>query len=116
MAEGGVEALLDKSRRKPNLANRVDPLLEERVIEYAIQFPAYGQLRASNELRKEGIFVSASGVRSIWLRHQLSSKKQRLTALESKMAEEGLVLTREDGISPVRCPIASLTPLRCGFR
>lgn len=29
VAEGGVEALLDKSRRKPNLAHRVDPPLED---------------------------------------------------------------------------------------
>lgn len=42
---------------------------------------------------KEGIFVSPSGVRSIWLRHQLESKKQRLKSLEKKSAEEGLVLT-----------------------
>lgn len=63
------------------------------MVEYAIEYPAYGQLRTSNELRKEGVFVSASGVRSIWMRHQLANKRQRLTALEKKMAETGLVLT-----------------------
>lgn len=92
-AEGGVEALLDKSRRKPNLANRVDEAIELAVNEHAIEFPAHGQLRASNELRKRGIFVSPSGVRSIWLRHQLGCLKQRLSALEKRSAEEGLVLT-----------------------
>ena len=50
-------------------------------------------MRASNELRKQGVFVSPSGVRSVWLRHNLASKKQRLTALEKKSAEEGIVLT-----------------------
>lgn len=90
---GGVEALMDKSRRKPNLKNRVDDAIEKAVIEIAIEFPAYGQLRASNELRKRGIFVSASGVRSIWLRHQLASKKLRLKELEKRSAEQGLVLT-----------------------
>ena len=30
--EGGVEALLEKSRRKPNLKNRVDPVVEEAVL------------------------------------------------------------------------------------
>lgn len=93
VATGGVQALLEKSRRKPNLENRVDPLIEQRVLDYAIEFPTYGQLRTSNELRKEGLFVSPSGVRSIWLRHHLANKKQRLTALEKKMAEEGIVLT-----------------------
>lgn len=91
--QGGVEALLEKDRRKPNLMNRVDPLIEQRVINYAIEFPTHGQLRTSNELRKLGVFVSASGVRCIWLRHDLGNKKQRLKALEKKVAEDGIVLT-----------------------
>jgi len=90
---GGVEALLEKSRRKPNLENRVDEAIEKRVILYAIDFPTHGQLRTSNELRKEGIIISASGVRSVWVRNQLGNKKQRLAALEKKMAEEGFILT-----------------------
>src|SRR3990167_5635964 len=47
---GGVEALLEKTRRKPNLENRIDAAIEQRVIAYAIEFPTYGQLRTSNEL------------------------------------------------------------------
>ena len=93
VATGGVEALLEKTRRKPNLENRVDLVIEQRVIAYAIEFPTHGQLRTSNELRKEGMFVSPSGVRSVWLRSALANKKQRLNVLEKKMAEEGLVLT-----------------------
>lgn len=84
---------MDKSRRKPNLKNRVDEKVENDVVAYAIDFPAYGQVRASNELRKAGTFVSPSGVRSIWLRHNLASMKTRLAALEKKSADEGLVLT-----------------------
>lgn len=90
---GGVEALVDKDRRRPNIKNRVDPQTESAVITYATDFPAHGQVRASNELRKKGVFVSPSGVRSIWLRHELSSFKLRLKALEAKVAEEGLILT-----------------------
>lgn len=90
---GGVEALLDKSRKQPNVKNRVDEATESAVVAFAIEWPAYGQLRASNELRKQGIFVSPSGVRSIWLRYELASLKQRLKALEKKSAEEGFVLT-----------------------
>ena len=78
VSEGGVEALIEKSRKKPNLENRVDEAVEKAVAELAIEFPAYGQTRASNELRKRSIFVSASGVRSIWLRHDLESFKKRL--------------------------------------
>lgn len=97
--EGGVEALLDKNRRKPNPKNRVEPQIEQAVLDFALECPAHGQVRASNELRKQGVFVSPSGVRSIWLRHQLQSRKLRLRALESKMAEEGLVLTEAQVIA-----------------
>ncbi len=64
--EGGVDALFDISRRQPNLKNRVDEKTEQAVIAHVIDYPAHGQARTSNELRKQGIFVSPSGIRSIW--------------------------------------------------
>ncbi len=91
--KGGVDALYEVNRRKPNTKNRVDEKTEQAVLDYAIEFPAHGQARTSNELRKRGIFVSPSGVRSIWLRHHLANFKDRLKALEAKMAAEGLILT-----------------------
>ena len=93
--EGGVEALVEKPRRKPNVKNRVAPEVEDAVCEVAIEFPAYGQLRASNELRKKGVVVSPAGVRGIWIRHDLESMKKRLKRLEAKMAKENLILTEE---------------------
>lgn len=91
--EGGVEALFEQSRSKPNPKNRVDEKVEAAVIQHALDFPAHGQQRTSNELRKQGVFVSGSGVRSIWLRHQLANFRDRLKALEDKVAEDGLILT-----------------------
>jgi len=90
---GGVEALIDRSRSKPNLKNRVDPQVETAVVNYALEEPAHGQTRASNELRRRGIFVSPAGVRSIWLRNDLACFKDRLKALEAKVAEDGSILT-----------------------
>jgi transposase InsO family protein len=91
--EGGVQALLDVSRRKPIPQNRVEPHIEETVLAYALEQPAHGQTRVSNELRRKGIFISASGVRSVWLRHDLANFKQRLYALEKHVAQTGKVLT-----------------------
>jgi len=91
--DGGVDALIDKSRRKPNVKNRVDEMTEDAVVAYAVEQPAHGQVRASNELRKRGVFISPSGVRCVWLRHQLGRFKDRLKALEEKMAQEQMILT-----------------------
>ena len=91
--EGGIDNLIEKSRRKPNLKNRIDEKTESAVVGFAVEYPAYGQVRAANELRKKAIFVSAGGVRSIWLRHNLETFKKRLSALEKKAMDGGLILT-----------------------
>lgn len=90
---GGLDALIDKDRRAPNIKNRVDEATEQAVIGYAIAQPAHGQHRTSNELRKKSVFVSGSGVRSIQLRHNLENFKKRLKALEDKVANDGIILS-----------------------
>ncbi|HDL1152262.1 TPA: IS481 family transposase, partial [Mannheimia haemolytica] len=91
--QSGVDALLNQNRRVPNLKNRVDEATEQAVVKFAFDNPAFGQVRVSNELRKQGIFISAGGVRSIWLRHNLANFKQRLNALEKAVAEKGIILS-----------------------
>jgi transposase InsO family protein len=78
--QGGVEALIDQSR-------------QAAVVAYAVEQPAHGQVRASNELRKRGIFISPSGIRCVWMRNNLACFKDRLKALEEKSAKENFILT-----------------------
>ena len=92
---GGIEALVQVDRRRPNHKNRVEEATEAAVVAFALGYPAYGQVRASNELRKQGVFISPTGVRCVWLRHDLASFKRRLVALERKMAESGGVVLTE---------------------
>jgi transposase InsO family protein len=90
---GGLSALQEKSRRQPNRKNRVAPEVEEAIVTLALEEPAWGQTRTSNELHKRGILISPAGVRSVWLRHDLEVMKKRLRALEEKAAREGIVYT-----------------------
>ncbi len=91
--DGGLDALIDKSRRSPIIKNRVDEATEQAVTAYAVDQPAHDQHRTSNELRKKGVFLSGSGLRSIRIRHNLENFKKRLKALEEKVAKEGIILT-----------------------
>jgi transposase InsO family protein len=89
----GLEGLLEKSRKSPRIGNRVAPEIEQKVLDYSLDFPTQGQVRVSNELKRQGFAVSCGGVRSIWLRHNLQIASLRLKRLEKWAAENSEVLT-----------------------
>jgi hypothetical protein len=93
--EGGIEALLSRNRKVPNLKNRVDIQIEEAIVQKVLNNPAHGPVRISNELLKEGTLISASGVRSVLMRKDLENTKKRLAYLDEKVSKEGLILTEE---------------------
>ena len=91
---GGVQALVEKTRgpQSPH-PNRVEPEVEEKILAYALDHPTHGQQRVANELRLQGMNVSPTGVRSVWLRHGLETRHRRLLRLEQKMQEDTYVLS-----------------------
>lgn len=77
----------------------MEPAIEEAVVALAFEQPAFGQVRASNELRKKGVFISAAGVRCVWQRHDLEIFSKRLKALEARVAQDGIILTEAQMIA-----------------
>src|SRR5690348_11138377 len=71
--KGGELALQEISRRQPCAKNRIEAPIEKAVVELALEKPAYGQVRAANDLAKRGMLISPAGVRCVWLRHDLET-------------------------------------------
>src|SRR5579864_6823089 len=65
--KGGELALQEISCRKRCVKNHIEVHIEKAVVELALEKPAYGQVRAANDLAKYGILISSAGVRCAWL-------------------------------------------------
>ena len=91
---GGVAALVEKKRgpRNPH-PNRVAPEIEDRILDLALEKPTFGCQRIANELRLQGVQVSAAGVRGVWLRHGLETRHKRLLRLEAQAQDTTFVLS-----------------------
>lgn len=75
---GGVEALETRSKKRPNYKNRVPKDVESEVLKFSLREPALGKNKVSVALKENGIQVSPTGVRNIWLRHSMETKRKRI--------------------------------------
>jgi transposase-like protein len=48
----GLEMLRPRERRRPKMPNQLSPLIEQRIVAYALAYPGYGPRRISSELRR----------------------------------------------------------------
>ena len=93
---GGVAALVEERRGPKNPhPNRVPEAVEQQILDLCLKQPTYGSQRIANELRLQGVDVSPSGVRGVWLRHDLETRYKRLLRLEAEAREQTDVLTEE---------------------
>ena len=93
---GGVAGLVE-SKRGPQgpHPNWVSAEVEERILAFSVDHPTHGQQRVANELRLQGLDVSPTGVRGVWLRHGLETRHKRLLRLEREAQDETFVLSEK---------------------
>jgi transposase InsO family protein len=92
----GSEGLIDRlpGPKGPH-PNRVGEEVEEAILAHSLKHPTHGCLRTAQELALSGIMVSSMGVRGVWLRHDLTTRHQRLMRLEKEVRERRLELDDE---------------------
>lgn len=90
---GGEQALRNESRNRPLAKNRVSKYIEEEIINLTFAYPGHGKNWISEQLEKREIYVSSSGIQSIWDRLDLETIPKRLKALQTKVIQDGLELT-----------------------
>jgi transposase InsO family protein len=90
----GIEGLMPRERAKPVMPNQTEKSIEDKIIEYTLENPSFGKDRVAINMRlEEGIYITSSGIWSIWRRHKLLDRRARYAALEKRMAERGFSLS-----------------------
>jgi len=93
--ERGFEGLADRSPIPKSFPNETPADVREKVIHLSLQHPAWGPVRISDHLRLEGIAVSPSTVRNIWIKENIETKYKRLLRLEEEKNGQDMDLTEE---------------------
>jgi hypothetical protein len=85
-------ACLIEERRGPH-PNRVSAEIEAKILYYALAAPIHGAQRVANELRMQDINVSPSGVRGVWMRHDIATRHKRLLRLKKQTHDDSFILS-----------------------
>lgn len=78
----GLEMLRPRERRKPRMPNQLSPMVEQRIVAFALAHPGMGPRRVASELARPkwgGLEVSHNGVWRVLRRHGLNTRSKRLS-------------------------------------
>jgi transposase InsO family protein len=93
--EHGFEGLKDQPPIPKSFPNETPADVRQKVIELSIAHPAWGQARVSDQLRLEGISVSSTTVRNIWIKEDLQTRYRRILRLEEETHGKQIELNEE---------------------
>ena len=91
----GFDGLTDRLPIPKNCPHETPVEIKEKVIAISIEHPRWGQLRVSDHLRLQGMSVSSTTVRNIWIREGLETRYRRILRLEEELHGKGIELTEE---------------------
>jgi transposase InsO family protein len=77
----GLEMLRPRERRRPVMPNQLSPIVEQRIVAFALGHPGLGPRRIAAQLARPewgGLLVSPNGVWKALCRHGLNTRAKRL--------------------------------------
>ncbi len=77
----GLEMLRPRERRWPQMPNQLSPIIEQRIVAFALGHPGLGPKRIATRIRRSecgGLEVSPNGVYKTLVRHGLNTRAKRL--------------------------------------
>jgi transposase InsO family protein len=80
----GLEMLRPRERRRPQMPNQLSPIVEQRIVAFALGHPGWGPKRISSRLRRPewgALIVSPNGVYKTLCRHGLNTRAKRLALI-----------------------------------
>jgi transposase InsO family protein len=93
--ERGLEGLLDRPPIPKTFPTETSEEVRGRIVDLSQQHPAWGPLRISDSLRLEGIAVSPSTIRNIWIKENMETRYKRMLRLEEERNGLDVELTEE---------------------
>jgi len=93
--ERGFEGLMDQPPIPKSFPHETPPEVKEKVISLSLKHPAWGPVHLSDHLRLEGVSVSPSTIRNLWLKEDMETRYKRLLRLEEEKSGQDVELTEE---------------------
>jgi transposase InsO family protein len=93
--EFGFEGLKDRLPIPKTFPAETPADVKEKVIERSLDYPVRGPVFISDRLRLEGISVSPTTIRNIWIKEELETRYKRILRFEETMNGKEIDLTEE---------------------
>ena len=91
----GLSGLIDKPPIPGPHPNELTSEVKTKIIDLSLKHPTFGQQRIADQLRLDGVSVSAGSVRNLWIKQDMETRYKRLLRLEETQANEGFELTEQ---------------------